>query len=60
MILQSITAGVVLLVVAHWLDRAAAVWGMKVLVWLTVAVTTLSMLQYLIRSKDVLSETTRP
>ena len=60
MILQSITAGVVLFVVAHWLDRPAAVAGMKVLVWLTVVVTTLSMLGYLIRSKDVLSETSRP
>lgn len=59
MVLQSITSGVVLLVVGHALDSAAAVRFMKVLVWLTVAVTTLSMLQYLVRSKDVLSETAR-
>ncbi len=62
MVSQSVTAGVVLLVVAHALpasDGSTAVWIMKALVWLTVVVTALSMLQYLIRSKDVLTDAYR-
>ena len=62
MVLQSVTAGVVLVVVAHALPAswgAPAVWTMKALVWLTVVVTALSMLQYLIRSKDVLTDAYR-
>ena len=62
MVSQSVTAGVVLVVVAHALPAswgATAVWTMKALVWLTVVVTALSMLQYLIRSKDVLTDAYR-
>lgn len=62
MVSQSVTAGVVLVVVAHALPAswgAPAVWTMKALVWLTVVVTALSMLQYLIRSKDVLTDAYR-
>ena len=62
MVSQSVTAGVVLVVVAHALPApggSTAVWIMKALVWLTVVVTALSMLQYLIRSKDVLTDAYR-
>jgi CDP-diacylglycerol--glycerol-3-phosphate 3-phosphatidyltransferase len=60
MVLQSVTGGVVLAVVAHLLTYEPWVWFMKIMVWLTVVVTTLSMLQYLIRSKAVLAEASRP
>jgi len=63
MFLQSITAGVILFVVARadggipaqpWLGIQTG------LVWATVVVTTLSMVQYLIRSKHILAEASRP
>lgn len=61
MVLQSVTAPVVMFVVAHGNslpgERFWSVTGIT-LVWLTVAVTTLSMLPYLFRSRDVLADAT--
>lgn len=62
MVLQSVTAGLVLLVVANFdppTGNPAMYKAMAVLVWMTVAVTALSMLQYLARSKQILADATR-
>jgi CDP-diacylglycerol--glycerol-3-phosphate 3-phosphatidyltransferase len=63
MFVQSFTAGAVLLIVGN-ADTALGSHSMQqlktVLIWLTVVVTTISMLQYLIRSKHVLAEASRP
>ncbi len=56
---QSVTAPVVLLIVAHqdsWLAASWAQWTKTVLVWLTVVVTALSAIQYIIRSRHILEE----
>ncbi|MCB9849960.1 MAG: CDP-diacylglycerol--glycerol-3-phosphate 3-phosphatidyltransferase [Phycisphaerales bacterium] len=59
MVLQSITAPVLMFFVAH-IDPTANgpsfAWIKTALAWLTVAVTTLSMLPYLMQSRHVLSE----
>ncbi len=63
MLLQSITAGYILLSVAHadgftrWHGFALIRVG---LVWLTVIVTILSMITYLYAARKILSETSRP
>jgi len=63
MFIQSVTVGAVLVIVAN-ADTALGSPSMQqlktVLIWLTVVVTTISMLQYLIRSKHVLAEASRP
>ena len=63
MVVQSTTAPWILLVVAHpnhsLLGSSTAMFIQIALIWLTVIVTTGSMLQYLIRSKDILSEAYR-
>lgn len=63
MFVQSFTAGAVLLIVGN-ADTALGSHSMQqlktVLIWLTVVVTTISMLQYLIRSKHILAEASRP
>jgi phosphatidylglycerophosphate synthase len=56
---QSITVPAILLIVAHeqtWASGSWAVWTKKALVWLTVVVTALSTIQYLIRSRRILEE----
>lgn len=62
MFIQSVTAGAILVVVAN----ADTVLGGRSfqllktgLIWLTVVITTVSMLQYLIRSKHILAEASR-
>jgi CDP-diacylglycerol--glycerol-3-phosphate 3-phosphatidyltransferase len=55
--MQSIAAPAILLLIAHegsWLSAPAAQGARTALVWLTVAVTVLSMGQYLMRSRDIL------
>ncbi len=62
MALQSVTAATILLVLAHpdtVLGSRSVGIVRTVLVWATVLVTALSMAQYLVRSRDVLSETYR-
>ena len=61
MLMQSITAAAILLVVAHvdLAGKSPLLVIKTVLIWLTVILTALSMLQYLIRSKDILSEASR-
>lgn len=59
MVLQSVTAPVLLFFVAHvdrWPAAADWSWIKSALVWATVAVTALSMLPYLFQSKDILAE----
>ena len=63
MFVQSVTAGAILVIVAN----ADTVLGNRPfqllrtgLIWLTVVITTVSMLQYLIRSKNILAEASRP
>ncbi len=59
MIVQSVTAAVVICVVAHADPGSpdSAAWViMHAMVWLTIGVTLLSVVQYLIRSKDILAE----
>jgi len=62
MILQSVTAGVILFSLAHpdgvFGSRCMMMFRLG-LVWATVLVTALSMAQYLVRSRDVLSDTYR-
>ncbi len=56
---QSVTAPVVLLIVAHqdsWLSASWAQGTKTVLVWLTVVVTALSAIQYIVRSRHILEE----
>jgi len=62
MFMQSLTAALILLVVAHpdgALGRSLSP-VKNVLIWLTVVITAVSMLQYLIRSKDLLTQASRP
>jgi len=57
--MQSITAPAILIVIAHeghWFSDALAKSIKLSLVWLTVIVTGLSMLQYLVRSRYILEE----
>jgi CDP-diacylglycerol--glycerol-3-phosphate 3-phosphatidyltransferase len=61
MITQSVTVPVVLIFVAHShgvLGRVS--WIKTGFVWLTVTVTAVSLLAYLIRAKHILAETSRP
>jgi hypothetical protein len=59
MVIQSVTAPTLIFFVAH-IDASSAgpslAWIKIALVWLTVAITTLSMIFYLVQSKHVLSE----
>lgn len=62
MLLQSFTAGLVLLVIANFDPPTGNVVLYKVMtgfVWATVAITALSMLQYLARSKKILADAAR-
>ncbi|MCH7814764.1 MAG: CDP-diacylglycerol--glycerol-3-phosphate 3-phosphatidyltransferase [Planctomycetes bacterium] len=62
MVLQSTTASVILLLVAHpdgVLGHPAVLTVKTGLIWATVIVTALSMFQYLLRSKDILTEAAR-
>ncbi|MCP4246159.1 MAG: CDP-diacylglycerol--glycerol-3-phosphate 3-phosphatidyltransferase, partial [bacterium] len=62
MVLQSITAGVILFLVAHpdgALGQPFALTAKTWLIWATVIVTALSMMQYLLRSKHILTEAAR-
>ena len=62
MVLQSVTAGTILLLAAHpdgALGQPVALAGKTGLIWATVLVTALSMIQYLLRSKDILTEAAR-
>ncbi len=57
--MQSIAVPAILLIIAReqtWSMGAAAVWTKTILVWLTVLVTVLSMIQYLRRSRHLLEE----
>ena len=57
--MQSIAAPAVLLIVAHEHSWPEATWPSitkKALVWAMVVVTTLSAVQYIIRSRDILEE----
>lgn len=57
--MQSICAPLVLLLVAHqdtWAAGGWASWTKAIAVWLTVVVTVLSAVQYVIRSKYILDE----
>ncbi|RME41502.1 MAG: CDP-diacylglycerol--glycerol-3-phosphate 3-phosphatidyltransferase [Planctomycetota bacterium] len=57
--MQSIAAPAILLIVAHeaeWSLGGSAETIKKALVWITVAVTALSMLSYLVRSRTLLEE----
>ena len=59
MVLQSITAPTLLFFVAHfdrWPSGPSLAWIKTALVWLTVAVTALSMIPYLFQSKDILTD----
>ncbi len=63
MILQSFTAGAILFVIARsdgTLAGQPLVTLKTLLIWATVVVTTLSMIQYLVRSKHILAEASRP
>ncbi len=56
---QSITAPAVLFIVAHertWTGGAAAEWIKVILVWLTVVVTALSAVHYIVQSRHILEE----
>ncbi len=56
---QSIAAPAILLIVAHedaWASPLWAAWAKTFLVWLTVVVTALSTIQYLMRSRRILEE----
>jgi CDP-diacylglycerol--glycerol-3-phosphate 3-phosphatidyltransferase len=58
---QSIAAPVILVIVAHQgtlIDESFAEIAKKVLVWATVIATVLSMIQYLVRARHVLSQGT--
>ncbi len=62
MVLQSVTAGAILVLVAHpdgVLGQPAVLTVKTWLIWATVVVTALSMIQYLVRSKDILTEAAR-
>ena len=59
MLLQSVTAPVVMFFVAHvdhWPSWSAFLWFKPALVWVTVLVTALSMLPYVVHSKHILAE----
>jgi CDP-diacylglycerol--glycerol-3-phosphate 3-phosphatidyltransferase len=61
MITQSVTVPVVLVFVAHSHGALGRVLWIKTgFVWLTVTVTTVSLLVYLVRAKHILAETSRP
>lgn len=62
MVMQSTTAAVILFVVAHVdLTGGSPLITIKtVLIWLTVVITAVSMVQYLIRSREILTEASRP
>ena len=56
---QSVTAPAILLIVAHqdsWLAGSWAQYTKSALVWLTVAVTAFSAVQYIMRSRHILEE----
>ena len=56
---QSIAAPIILLIIAHegtWIDPGAATLTKIVLVWLTVIVTALSTIQYVVRARDILEK----
>ena len=63
MILQSVTAGAILFLMARS-DGSLAGQPLQpvktVLIWATVIITALSMVQYLVRSKHILAEASRP
>ena len=57
--MQSIAVPAILLIIAReptWSMGATAGWIKAILVWLTVAITALSMIQYLVRSRYLLEE----
>ncbi len=59
--MQSIAVPVILLIVAHeraWAIGAAGTWIKATFAWLTVIVTALSTVQYLVRSRYILEEST--
>lgn len=61
--MQSIAAPVILFVIARgdtWPSAASADWIKSILVWATVLVTALSMLQYLVRARYILDESPSP
>jgi len=61
--MQSIAAPVILVLVAHQDTWAAGAWAgatKTTLVWLTVIITTLSMIQYLGRARYILEESAAP
>lgn len=55
MLVQSVTVPWILISLTHWTSDAWRT-GRTVMIWLTVIVTTLSMLQYLVQARHILAE----